>query len=159
MKRICIIILFIYISIPSIGQDNNQLNEMIIDCLLSYTDHISGLQSGGNDMTKTNSTYICKDGLPTDFPYDRLFGFNIISVESWPLYQRSIKKEMKEGMRALFVSYSLNGNQLHIMVSDKRVKLIGNSLYVELSDSGLYFFVYSCEKNTWELAETKYEGI
>ena len=151
--------IFIFLSIQAIGQDNNQLNEKIIDCLHSYVNHVADSHAGRGVSDGFSGTFLCKDGLPLDFPYDVLSGIKVISIESWPLYHQGFKKELKKGIRILYAHFSLNGNHLLITVSDRNVRLSNKMITTELSDWGIYDYEYSCDKAAWELTKTQYDGI
>ena len=68
MKKAYLLILFISIASQVFGQ-NNCLNEMIIDCLHAYVNHGAELN---NNNENENGIYICKDGLPLGFPYEKI---------------------------------------------------------------------------------------
>lgn len=151
MKKAYIFFVFIFLSFSAFGQDKNQLNDMIIDGLNSFVEHFAPYLDG--------DTYVCKDGLPLDFPYENLSGFKMISLETLPFSNRTFKKELKKGVRTLFVYYSLNGNHLQITVSERTVRRIKKTTAIALKSFGRYSYEYSSEKSAWELIESEFGGI
>lgn len=148
------------ISSQLVGQNSNQLNEMIIASLRSYLSYNLELQKKVCANCEKHDTYICKDGLPRNFPYDTLQNVTFFSVDFFRVYSNPLKKQLQKGIGALFVSFELNNNQLQITISSKNVKLINKkTIGVGLSSWGNYFYEYSCEKQEWELKATKYEGV
>ena len=160
MKKIGIFIVLISISSKLVGQNNNQLNEMIVESLRSYLSYSSELRKKVCANCEKYDTYICKDGLPLNFPYDSLPNVTFFSVDFFRAYSNPLKKQLQKGIGTLFVSFSLNNNQLQITVTSKSVKLMNKkTIGVGLSDWGNYFYEYSCEKQEWALKETKYGGV
>ena len=160
IKKVYIAIVLISMSSQLVGQNNNQLNEMIIESLRSYLSYSSEQQQKVCKNCEKYDTYICKDGLPRNFSYDNLQNVTFFSVDFFRVYSNSLKKQLKKGIRALFLSFELRNNQLQITVSSKSVKLINKkTIGVGLSNWGNYFYEYSCEKQEWELKEIKYGGI
>lgn len=155
MKRAFVLLIFICLSFRVMGQENNQLNEMIVNCLNTYINHYAGqnIDNGVSD------TFLCKDGLPLGFPYDSLSGIDVISIDYLPLSDRCFMKKLKKGVRTLYVYYSLNGKYLQITISERNVKLMKKMKTIELSNFGRYYYEYSCDKRAWELAKTQYDGI
>lgn len=151
MKKAYIFFILIFLSLSAFGQDKNQLNDMIIDGLNSFVDHYAPFLDG--------DIYVCKDGLPLDFPYDNLSGLKVISIDALPLSNRGLKKELKKGVRTLFVFYSLDGNHLQITVSERVVKREKKMTSIAIDSFGRYDYEYSCDKSAWELIETEYGGI
>lgn len=151
MKKAYIFFVFIFLSFSAFGQDKSQLNDMIIDGLNSFVEHFAPYLDG--------DTYVCKDGLPLDFPYENLSGFKVISLDTLPSSNRCFKKELKKGVRTLFVYYSLNGNHLQITVSERKVSRIKKTTAIALNSFGRYSYEYSCEKSAWELIESEFGGI
>lgn len=160
MKKTYIVIVLISMSSQLVGQSTNQLNGMIVESLRSYLSYSSELQKRVCKDCKQYDTYICRDGLPANFPYDSLQNITFFSVDFFRVYSNSLKKQLKKGIGALFVYFELKSNQLQITVSSRTVKLMNSkTIGVGLSEWGNYFYEYSCEKQEWELKETKYEGV
>jgi hypothetical protein len=146
-----------------VGQNTNQLNEMIIESLRSHLDYSSELQKKVCENCEKSNTYICQDGLPAYFPYDSLQNVTFISVDFFRLYSHTNKllnKQLKKGISAFFVSFELKNSQLRITITSKSVKLMNKkTIGLGLCCWGNYFYEYSCEKQEWELKEIKYGGV
>jgi len=163
MKKIWIFFAIFFLSYRAMGQDKNQLNEMIVLSLNTYIEHIHDwMDKGVVVKEQTCHHYVCRDGLPTNFPFDSLKNITFFSVYFFRAYSNSnpLKKQLGKGIGALFVSFGLENNQLQITVSSKNVKLAnGNQINVGLSDWGVYTYEYFCESKEWELKEIQYGGI
>jgi hypothetical protein len=160
MKKNYIVIMLISMSSHLVGQNANQLNEMIIESLRSYLSYSSELQKKVCKNCEKYDTCICRDGLPANFPYDSLQNATFFSVDFFRVYSNPLKKQLKKGTSALFVYFELKNNQLQITISSRSVKLTNSkTISVGLSDWGNYCYEYCCEKQKWELKETKYEGV
>jgi hypothetical protein len=161
MKKFYIFTVLILISSQSlIGQNTNQLNELIIESLHSYINYSLELQKSVCKNCEKYDTYICQDGLPSNFPYNSVENIKIISVDYFRAYSNPLKTQLKKGITALFVCFELNNNQLEISVSSKGVKLIHRTtISVAVSDWAHYIYEYSCDRQKWELKESRYGGI
>ena len=160
MKKIYIVIMLISMLSPLMGQNNNQLNEMIIESLRSYISYSSELQKKVCANCEEHNTYICKDGLPLNFPYDSLPNVTFFSVDFFRVYSNPLKRQLQKGIGALFVSFELNNNQLKITITSNSVKLMNKkTIGVSLSDWGHYFYEHSCEKQEWILKNIQYGGV
>ena len=118
MKKAYLLILFVSISSLAFGQ-SNCLNEMIIDCLHAYVNHRAELNANNE-----NGVYICKDGLPLGFPYEIITNATFFSAEFFQSYHNPMKKELRKGIKTLFVSFELIGDQLRITITSRRVKSV-----------------------------------
>ncbi len=142
------------------GQCKNQLNEMIISSINSYITWNNNFEKQRNNSFNSYCTYVCKDGLPINFPFDRLQNTTFFTVNPFDTYSNSFKKKLKKGICVLFVSFELTNNRLRITVSNKSIKSIKKkNINIGLSDWGVYLYEYLCEIQEWKLKETKYEGI
>ena len=156
MKKYLILIIYITLSNQLFGQSSLSLDGMISHCLPTYINTMYAM----SDNKSKNSVFICKDGFPSDYPYDSISDATYISVDLLPYYSKNVKKAFQKGQRTLFVSYELKGNQLIITITDRFVKLIHKKrINIGLSDWGRYYFEYSCEHEIWELIETQYGGV
>ena len=72
MKKIIAVIGLMLVCLSSDAQVGNLLNEMIISSINSYIDRNEGFVKRGNSFCDTCHHYICKDGLPAEFPYDSI---------------------------------------------------------------------------------------
>ncbi|MBR0298931.1 MAG: hypothetical protein IJQ93_01280 [Bacteroidales bacterium] len=154
MRKLFISLLFVLTSCPVFGQDTNQLNTMIIDCLQTYSVHALDLSPGEGNVV------VCKDGLPSDFPYSRFTSIAFFSTDCFWSYSNPLKKQLKKNIPALFVSFELDNNLLKITISKKYVRLLNRkTLSIALSDWGQFVYIYSCEENKWKLMDIKYGGV
>ena len=160
MKKIYIMIVLILMSSQLVGQNNNQLNDMIVESLRSYISYSAELQKKVCASCEEDDTYICKDGLPSNFPYNSLPNATFFSVNFFKTYSNPLKKQLKKGIGTLFVSFELNNNQLKIMVTSRTVKIMNKTtIGTDCCEWGIYFYEYFCDKQEWVLKESKYGGI
>lgn len=156
MRKIFIFI-FILVSVELFAQTNNQLNEMIVECLQLYIGNSSQLQ--GIEYNRGN-TFVCKDGLPLNFPYYKTYGISFYSVDYCRFCSNPLRKQLNKGISTLFVSYELIDNTLLITITKKLVKRINkNNCQIILSDWGSYYYEFSCEKKEWVLLNSHYGGV
>ncbi|MDD7303787.1 MAG: hypothetical protein SPF56_08950 [Bacteroidaceae bacterium] len=160
MKEIVVTFSFICICLFSNAQESNQLNKMIIESLRSYMSYNSELRKKECADCEKYNTYICRDGLPSNFPYDSLPNVTFFSVDFFRVYSNHLKKQLQKGIDVLFVSFKLKNNQLQVSITSKSVKLMNKkAIVVGLSNWCNCFYEYSCEKQEWELKENKFGGI
>ena len=136
--------------LPSKGQ--NQIEDMIVECIQSNIDYLSL-------YIDSSEIYICKDGLPLDFSYDRLPDAVFYSVNNIKSSPNSLKKKLKKGVWTYFVKFDFVDNQFKVTVLYRKVTL-GKKVTAILINSWAYFFYeYSAENNRWELKKTEYGGV
>lgn len=160
MKRVLFLLLLFMSYLPSWSKNANQLNEFIVASLKSYISHNEDFRERVG-WEHNGFYYICKDGLPDDFPYENILNVRFFSINKYEResYKRSFKNTLNKGIAALFVSYRLNGNELRIQITVKLVTLHKKWVSMGLIGWGIYTYEYSCESNKWELKETKYGGV
>lgn len=157
-KKVIIIVLFMFFQLK--GQANNQLNEMIISSINSYITWKNSFVKRGISVRDTCHYYICKDGLPADFPCNSMQNVTFLSLHNWNGLSKSLQKELKKGISACFVWLKLTDRQLAISIGGRGVKLIKkNNLGISVGDWGIFTYEYSCERQKWLLANTEYGGI
>jgi hypothetical protein len=160
MKRIISVIAILVVFFQLKGQENDQLNEVVILSINSYIINDKNLVRQGYSLLDTSRYYICMDGLPADFPYDsvqNVIFFSLKNIEGIPNF---LKCKLKKGIKTLFVGIKISNNQLVITVAGRGVKLLKkNSINIVIGDWGIFTYEYSCEKQEWELKETKYGGV
>ncbi|MGL5919819.1 MAG: hypothetical protein ACRCZQ_04870, partial [Bacteroidales bacterium] len=67
---------------------------------------------------------------------------------------------LKKGIKTLFVGLKISHNQIIITVSGRVVKRVKkNNTSIGICDWCVSIYEYSCEKQKWELKETKYGGV
>jgi hypothetical protein len=136
------------------------LNAMIISSINSYIASDKDLVKQGFSLMDTSRYYVCVDGLPADFPYNSVQNstfFSLNNVEGIPNF---LKHKLNKGIKILFVWLKLTDRQLVIHIGGRGVKLIKkNQLGISVGDWGIFTYEYSCEKQKWELIETKFGGI
>lgn len=142
------------------GQTNNQLNEMIGSSINSYITWKNSFVKRGICIGDTCHYFVCKDGLPADFSYDRMQNVTFLSLHNWTGLSKSLQKKLKKGIDACFVWLKLTDRQFVIHIDGRGVKLIKkNNLGIRVVDWGTFTYEYSCEKQKWLLANTEYGGI
>ena len=151
MKRVlCIVLLLSAFCLPSKGQ--NQIEDMVVDCIQSYRDHYS-------PYLDSSEIYICNDGLPLNFSYDRLPDAKFYSVTNIKSSPNSLKKKLKKGVWTYFVSFDFVDNQFKVTVLYREVSLGKKGTTIRISSWGHFFYEYSVENNRWELRNTEFGGI
>ena len=151
MKKVVLLVLMLSaFCLPSKGQ--NQIEDMIVDCLQTYIDHHSS-------FLDSSEVYICRDGLPWDFSYDRLPDANFYSVKYIKSSPNSLKKKLKKGVWTYFVSFDFVDNQFKVTVLYREVSLGKKGTTIRISSWGHFFYEYSVENNRWELRNTEFGGI
>ena len=155
MKKIYFFIILLMVSCRLVGQDKNQLNEYIISSIESYIEWYNDLVKRGISSVDTSNYYVCMDGFPANFPYSRLQNVTFFTVKFFQMRSNPLKKQLKKGMVALFMSFEIKNNQLQIIVSDRTVKLIDkNTISLAIRDCKIYTYEYSCRNEKWELKDT-----
>jgi hypothetical protein len=160
MKKIWIFIVLFSVSSQLIGQNKNQLNEIIISSINSYIEWNNDFVKREISLMDTTRYYICMDGLPANFPLDcvqNITSFSLNNLEGLP---NTFKSKLKKGIKTLFIDINLFNNQFVITVSGRGVKRTKkNNINIVIGDWGIFTYEYSCEKQEWELKETKLAGI
>ena len=161
MKKILIfIVLFLVSSQLILGQDKNQLNKMIISSINSYIEWNNDFVRRGISLVDTSHYYVCMDGLPSDFPFGSFQNVTFFSLNNLEGLPSSFKSKLKKGIKTVFIGMNLSDNQLVFSVSGRGVQwLKKNNINIVMGDWGIFTYEYSCEKQEWELRETKYGGI
>jgi hypothetical protein len=137
------------------------LNKMITSSINSYIENHKNLVRQGYGLKDTIHYYICWDGLPADFPYRSVQQngtfFSLYNLSSLPGY---FKRTLKKGIKTLFVGINLSNNQFVITIAGRGVKLVGKEyIHITIGDWGIFTYEYSCEKQKWELKESRYGGV
>jgi len=160
MKRIIIVIVVLFASFQIKGQKDNYLNEMASSSISSYITWKNDFIKSGISQHATCLHYICKDGLPTGFPYDSVKNVVFFSLENMNGLPKSFQKELKKGISAYFVKIKLSGKQLIIMVEDSGVKLTNkNHIGISVVNWCVFTYEYSCEKQKWFFIKNEYGGV
>jgi hypothetical protein len=160
MKRIVIAIVVLFMSMQMKGQEDNQLNKMIISSISSYITWKNDFVKRGISLRDTCHHYICRDGLPADFHYDSIKNVTYFSVYYFKSSSKSLRKELKKGISAYFVWIKLTDKQFVITVGGRSVKLMKkNHIEISVGDWGIFTYEYSYEKQKWLLVNTEYGGI
>ena len=151
MKKIVLLVLMLSaFCLPSKGQ--NQIEDMIVDCIQSNIDYLS-------PYLDSSEIYICKDGLPLDFSYDRLPDAVFYSVNNIRSSPNSLKKKLKKGVWTYFVKFDFVDNQFKVTVLYRKVTLGKKVTAILISSWAYFFYEYSAENNRWELKKTEYGGV
>jgi hypothetical protein len=151
MKKIVLLVLMLSaFCLPSKGQ--NQIEDMIVDCIQSNIDYLS-------PYLDSSEIYICKDGLPLDFSYDRLPDAVFYSVNNIRSSPNSLKKKLKKGVWTYFVKFDFVDNQFKVTVLYRKVTLGKKVTAILISSWAYFFYEYSAENNRWELRKTEYGGV
>ncbi|GAB6013508.1 DUF6794 domain-containing protein [Viscerimonas tarda] len=141
-------------------QETNQLNKMINSSITSYIIWKNDFAKRGISLLDTCQHYVCKDGLPADFPFDSIQNVTFFSLHNLNGLPKSFQKELKKGISAYFVWVKLTDKQFVITVGGRGVKLMKkNHIGISVSDWGIFTYEYSCEKQKWLLVNADYGGI
>ena len=151
MKKVVLLVLMLSaFCLPSKGQ--NQIEDMIVECIQSNIDYPSL-------YIDSSEIYICKDGLPLDFSYDRLPDAIFYSVDNIRSSPNSLKKKLKKGVWTYFVKFDFVDNQFKVTVLYRKVTLGKKVTAILISSWAYFFYEYSAENNRWELRKTEYGGV
>ena len=151
MKKVVLLVLMLSaFCLPSKGQ--NQIEDMIVECIQSNIDYLSL-------YIDSSEIYICKDGLPLDFSYDRLPDAVFYSVDNIRSSPNSLKKKLKKGVWTYFVKFDFVDNQFKVTVLYRKVTLGKKVTAILISSWAYFFYEYSAENNRWELRKTEYGGV
>jgi len=151
MKKLVLLVLILSaFCLPSKGQ--NQIEDMVVECIQSYIDHYS-------PYVDSSEIYICTDGLPYDFSYGRLPDAKFYSVKYIKSSPNSLKKKLKKGVWTLFVKFDFVDNQFKVTVLYREVFHRNRKTAIAVSGWGDFFYEYSIENKRWELKNTEYGGI
>lgn len=148
MKKMVVFICYLCVCLVSNAQGNNQLNEMINECLLQYLDH-SGI-----------SPYICLDNYPDTFSFSEdILKKDVKFMSLHNLHgQRELKR--KKEYPFLFTAIELENNKIKISIFRKTVVLHSkNQLQIQVADWGVFTYEYSCSQSNWKLREHIFGGI
>jgi hypothetical protein len=160
MKKIWLFIVLFSVSSPLIGQNKNQLNEIIISSINSYIERNNDFVKRGVSLTDTSSHYICIDGLPINFPFDSIYSATFFSLNNLNGLPKTFKSKLKKGIKNLAVDIKLSENQITVTITGRELKYTKkNNISVAVGDWGIYIYEYSCEKHEWVLEEVSYGGV
>ncbi len=160
MKKIWIFIVLFLVSSHLIGQNKNQLNEIIISSINSYIEWNNDFVKRRISLMDTSCYYICIDGLPANFPLDSVQHMTFFSLNNLEGLPNTFKRKLNKGIKTLFVGFNIFENQLTITISGRGVKRTKkNKINIVIGDWGIFSYKYSCDKQEWELQETKFGGI
>lgn len=153
MKKSLIISIVMIISTVVSGQSHNLLNTFLLE---SIQDYIQWYNRSLNSIHRFDTiNYICSDNidaLPSDFPYDSLHieKLSLSSIESNPM---TIKKALKQFVKAIRVNYKLENNVLDICISNCNIRRPRKGkVQIEVDGESVmhYYYEYNCETNRWE---------
>ena len=142
--------------------ENNQLNDMIYNSLVSYIERNNEFISKTYGVHGGTTYYICAKGLPycyfvndfyTKIPMVKYFSLDNANDSKW------LKKMIKNGFRGLFVDVRMHKLRIIITISEKMVKKVKGDIATMISDWGIYEYIYSQEDDNWILSDTQYGGI
>lgn len=153
-----IAVLFVLLNLK--GQESDHLDKLLISSIKSYITDDKELVRQRFSFMDTSRYYICMDGLPADFPYDSVRNATFFSLKNIEGIPHFLKFKLKKGMKILFVGLKISNNQVVVTVAGRGVKRQKkNSISIVIGDWCVSIFEYSCEKQKWELKETKYGGV
>lgn len=160
MKRTISVIVVLFVLFQLKGQEKNQLDKLVISAIKSYIIDNKDLVRQRFSLQDTSRYYICMDGLPADFPCDSIQNVTFFSLNNLEGLPNSFKHKLKKGIKTLFVGLKISNNQIVITVTGRGVKRPKkNNISIVTGDWCVSIYEYSCEKQKWELIETKYGGI
>lgn len=160
MKRIVSVIVVLFLLFQLKGQEKNQLDKIIISSIKSYIIDDKDLVRQRFSSQDTSHYYICMDGLPAYFPCDSVRNVTFFSLNNLEGLPNSFRHRLKKGIKTLFVGLKISHNQIIITVSGRVVKRVKkNNTSIGICDWCVSIYEYSCEKQKWELKETKYGGV
>lgn len=152
MKIKILIIILSFISIPILGQENNQINEIINKSLLSIIEDKKMFESKGI-LTPyyIENLYILTDDLPLNFMFSNSMKNTNLKTS---LLGDIPKKKLKKGIFAISFNYiALNNNRISVYFVNKRIKVKKNNLNISLGDGYIFTYEYSCNEHKWVFVE------
>jgi hypothetical protein len=158
MKRYILFLAIFLITIDLEGQEVNQLNKMINECLYSFLDKKK------NDFALAED-YFANLFLSLDY-YPRNFTFSeqiqSLDLKYLSLNTNSYYQVLKKGKKYnfIFLDLSLNNDEISITFSDRIVMLPKkNEINIAVSDFCTFTYKYSCEEKNWIFITAKYGGV
>ena len=161
MKKVVFFLALIFLfSNRMMGQKDLSLNEMLLSSFNLYIENHKEYVKQGASASDTCHYYACKDGLPSNFPFEKLSDITFFSLQNINGLPSFLKKEIKKGIGVLFAETELNGNQLVVRININNVKLAAkNHLRITLSDWNVFIYEYSCIEEKWETIKIKRGGV
>lgn len=150
--KLLLAVITLLTSIKLKGQENNQLNQMVNDCLYSYIQHY-------NNKGKFKIKNFSIDDYPLNFEFDKKISelnLKLISLKRESQPQKTFKKPL---LLVFFDGIELNKDSIKITFSNRVVEYIEKRLNLSISDGGTFTYVFSCEKKEWIFVKDHYWGI
>lgn len=167
MKKKISIMFFLLAAIKSLlgAPPYSELNSMIYESLMDYITIFDIANNKGyryepslrksqhrKCRLMSKDFFICSDGMPQDFPYDRI-QVEKLSLEFMEGNPSHIKKELHNYKTVLTVKYYINQDCVDIIINNKIIKRFKKH-HVIIVSSGEelkhYYYKYNPDKHKWE---------
>ena len=160
MKKRLLLFCLLVASFQLEGQNDDQMNEMISSSIQSYMSWKNDYVKQGFCLRDTSLYYVCSDGLPSGFPYDRVGNAAFFSLKNVSGLPKAFRKKLNKGTGACFISMEMTGGQFVIWVSGKDVRLSNHrKIFIATSDWGIFTYKLSEDRQQWNLIKTEFGGI
>ena len=151
-KAIVILFLSLVFSLRVIGQQDNELNDIILRSVRSYLHDYNEFAKPRNRDT---IRYICADGIPRKFPFDSipLIVFSERWMEGNPL---PVKRELRHFCTAMDVFITTKDNTIDVFVRDYKIRRLRRrhiQTIVTMGGGKFYRYEYNCKENVWKLMD------
>ena len=153
MKRVVSSFWLILFSFVSFGQNENDINKMLEECIKKSKQDYEVFSERTN---RNYSLYLCCDGLPSKYiQSNKAFCDSIgLTTITWH-YSGKFQKELERGIDVMEIHYYLKGNifevYVHFITATEEKDEIVLAYWFE--DVDKYVYEYSCETNEWRLKE------
>ena len=153
MKRVVSSFWLILFSIVSFGQNENDINKMLEECIKKSKQDYEVFSERTN---RNYSLYLCCDGLPSKYIQSNKAFYDSIGLTTitWH-YSGKFQKELERGIDVMEIHYYLKGNifevYVHFITATEEKDEIVLAYWFE--DVDKYVYEYSCETNEWRLKE------
>lgn len=160
MKSKVVVVFFICACALSYAQENNQLNIMINESLLSYLNWKSEITSKTVKGSEDCIPNFYLDNYPDNFSVsDELLRKNVRLLS---LHNLSGQRELLKNKEYKFIipEILLENNHIRIKVLGKKVTISRRKqLHIEAVDWGVFTYAYSCNQQEWNLIGTIFGGV
>ena len=151
-KTIVLFFLSFFVSLQVVGQQDNELNDIVLRSVRSYLHDYNEFAKPRNwDTIK----YICADGIPKNFPFDSipLIEFSERWMEGNPV---SVKRELKHFGTAIRATIAMKDNIIDVFIKEyevRRLRRRHTQIRVPPEGGKHFRYEYNCEEKVWKLMD------
>lgn len=176
MKKLILILALMMPICNVFGQTENELNDMIIECVTKYVN--SSIELAKNNRyyqyprkeyarlkpegkirkIKIDTIYYCIDGLPSYFLHNNIVinGLQPITVYGDCFNSKKAQKDLRKMTNVLDIRYYLKSDEITILIGEGSAKK--NKRFImrgHCCEPNRYIYKYFCKSNSWEFIEEK----